>query len=147
MAKKFRFSLQSVLGHREHLREQAQIALSHRLAIVEKLLGEKKILEEEQAEQVRQRPNQGSGETMMRSLAYMATLKKALEVNAKQLEDGHNEVAKARLALVEKDRDVRAMEILRDQQRETFHKQGLVLETKLLDDFGSMRALRAEGAT
>jgi flagellar export protein FliJ len=146
MAKKFRFTLQTVLMHREHLQEQAQIALSHALALQVKLEGELTQLQQEYAEQEKARPSMGPGELIMRTIAYLEFLKYAIVLKAKKVEEQKVEVEAARKVLVAKSRDTKALEILRDHQQEEFRKISNVKETKLLDDFGSTQFIRLQAS-
>lgn len=143
MAKKFRFPLQSVLEHREHLRQQAQIALSRDLAVVARLQEEEAKLQQELQEQELARPHKGTGELFMRSVAYIADIKTRIATKNALILDAQKQVDASRQVLLEKTKDVKALELLREKQREEFRKAGNLVETKVLDDFGSQQFLRA----
>lgn len=144
MAKRFRFSLQAVLGHREYLQEQAQIALSQALAIVTEHQATLKLLEEEFLEQELARPNGGSSERILVSIQYLAHLTQAIAGVKQLIVEAEENVVRARQALVERTRDTKALELLREHQQQEFHKAANVKETKILDDFGGQMFLRAE---
>lgn len=143
MAKKFRFPLQSVLDHREYLRQQAQIALSHNLTLLAGLQQEEADLQQELLEQEQARPHQGTGEIFMRSVAYVGNLKARLSAKRTQVHEAQRQVDISRQVLVEKTRDIKALELLREKQKAEFRKAGNVAETKVLDDFGTQQFLRA----
>ena len=145
MAKRFRFSLQAVLGHREHLQEQAQIALSHALAVVAKHQATWKLLKEEFLNQESMRPNSGSAERILVSIQYLAHLTQAMEAVNNLIAEAKIGVNQARQALVERTRETKALELLREHQQREFQKTANVKETKLLDDFGGQMFLRSEG--
>ena len=145
MAKRFRFSLQAVLGHREHLQEQAQIALSQALAVVAKHQATLKLLEEEFVEQEHNRPSSGSPERILVSIQYLAHLTQAIQGVKQLIKEAEETVNQARANLVERTRDTKALELLREHKEQEFHKEGLVKETKILDDFGGQMFVRAEG--
>ncbi|HSQ41096.1 MAG TPA: flagellar export protein FliJ [Fibrobacteraceae bacterium] len=144
MSQKFRFSLQSVLEHRQHLQEQAQIALSKELAVQHQLESELQALQKEYGELEKARPAQGSGECIMRTIAYLDFMKGVIVRKAKEIEQAKGKVVEARNALVERNRAARALEILRERQHESFRKQANRQETRQLDDFGSQQFLRIQ---
>lgn len=142
MAKKFRFSLQSVLDHREHLREQAQIALSKDLSVVTRLQQEETDLHQELHDQELARPHKGTGELFMRSVAYIGDLKARIAAKQTQIKEAQRQVEVSRQVLIEKTRDVKALELLREKQQQEFRKNINLNETKTLDDFGTQQFLR-----
>jgi len=145
MAKKFLFTLQPVLAHREHLMQQAQVALAGCIADVVKLEDQRKLLLEELHNQENSRPNNGGGDMFMVSVTYIAGIKQALEANQVATQEANIRVEKARVMLVERNRDTRALEILRDKQKKEFMSVQRILDMKLLDDFGSKQFWRLQG--
>ncbi len=142
--KRFHFSLQGALSHRLHLQEDAQRAL----AVAQRDLVEKEEtrieLEKEFAEVEMSRPSQGSAEVILHSVRYMETLKMAILRAKEQIEVAKSEVEKARIFLAERNRDVKALEILRDKQKEAFRKEMNASSTKLLDDLAGIAVQRRE---
>lgn len=145
MAKKFLFSLQPVLAHREYLKQQAQVALAQCMADVAKHEKQRELLQQEQREQELARPNQGGGEMFMVSIVYIEGIKKALEANQIAINEAKIRVEKARAMLVERNRETRALEILREKQKSEFSYAQKARETKELDDFGAKQFMRVQG--
>lgn len=142
--KRFRFTLQGALFHRLHLQEDAQRAL----ALAQRNLVEKEELrmglEKEFSEVEKARPSHGSAEVILHSVRYMETLKMAIQRAQEQIEEAKAEVEKARSFLAERNKDVKALEILRDKQKEAFRKEINTTSTKLLDDLAGIAMQRRE---
>ena len=146
MAKRFQFTLESVLRHRERLQEKAQVELSRRMAEQAKLEADLRMLQDEYAEQEKARPSSGPGELIMRTISYLDAMKTVIVLKARSIEEAKLHVEDARRFLVARTKETRALEILRDRQRDEFRKAGNLVETKMLDDFGTQQFLRAQGS-
>lgn len=142
--KHFKFSLQGALAHRLHQQEQAQQVLAKAMQALLERQNEKKLLEEELEELKMSRPSSGSAEIIMHSLRYLDTLRMAIVRSQEQIEAAKATAEEARQKLAERNRDVKAMEILKEKQLLEFKKSQLTRETKLLDDLSGIAKWRSE---
>lgn len=146
MAKHFRFALQSLLDHRERLEEDAKNQWM--LAQVE----ETKLREahmEIGREILQNRNTSGSwhaisGEILRAQQDYKEHLMHRLEEARLALEAQREVVAQKQGELLLATRDRKAMEILRDKQKEEFRKAQAKAEQKFMDELGSQSVARRQ---
>lgn len=143
-AKKFRFTLQALLEHRQRLEDDAKnIWLSEQAKVLQ--------LEEEHRrigqEVLRSRDLRGawqysSGEDLMNRQFLFEHSLSQLEKARQAMEAQRKIVAEKREAMIFASKERKAMEILRDKQKEEFQREQNKKEQKFLDELGSSLAAR-----
>jgi flagellar protein FliJ len=145
---KFRFAMEPVLMYRQKLEEQAQMEVAKVVQVIAKLEDN---LERAQAEESQLRKSRadrfaqgamsmdyGQGDYQNYLREYQFSMKQQLQ-QCKQL------LEKKRKELLKKAQEKKALEILRDKQKDEFRKEQLHKEVKFLDDLsGISNHYRAE---
>jgi len=141
---KFKFSLASVLNHREVLQRNAEIALGKEVQKQTALETELKNLFEEYKGLVETRGgiSTNSAENFLHFIGYANRLKQLSTMKKVEIEKQKQEVEKARTELVKKTQDKKALEVLRDSQRAAFKLAEKRAEAKLTDEAATQRFLR-----
>lgn len=149
---KFRFSLQSVLEHREHLEREAQIVLGRRQALLREREEARDSLQQEILDLPRRerealdQHGQANARLRLDFVQWAQTLQVRLARARQEVEEQSVEVEKARKALVLRTRERRVMEILREKAMVEFHKELRKDEGKLLDEQGQNLHRRKESS-
>jgi flagellar FliJ protein len=138
---KFKFSLASVLTHREVLERNAEIALGKEVQKQVKLENERQDLLNEYENLVTTRGgiNTGSGERFMDFVSYAQRLKELIVTKNLEIKKQKEEVEKARAELVKKTQDKKALEVLRDSQKAAFKLAEKRAEAKQNDEAAGQR--------
>ena len=144
---KFKFRLETVLGHRRSLEELAQIdfqaaqaRLRGAMQVVEQLSGQKK-LSRERLCTVQTKGGLITPEAQ--SIAQFLTGQDILILRArKTVQDLEMEAEQKRMLLVEAAKGVKILERLREKNVIEFKKEQTQKETKMLDDMVVMRNAR-----
>ena len=144
---KFKFSLASVLNHREVLERNAEIALGREVQKLVKLEGELENLLEEYKNLVAGRGgiNTESAERFMDFVNYAERLKELIARKKNEIMQQKGEVEKARAELVKKTQDKKALEVLRDSQKAAFKLAEKRTEAKITDEAAGQRFFRERG--
>jgi|TergutMp193P3_1026864.scaffolds.fasta_scaffold25395_2 flagellar FliJ protein len=138
---KFKFSLASVLSHREVLERNAEIALGKEVQKLVGLENEKENLLDEYKTLVGARGgiNTSSAERFMDFISYAQRLKELVAIKNMEINKQKEEVEKARVELVKKTQDKKALEVLRDSQKATFKLAEKRAEAKQTDEAAGQR--------
>jgi len=133
---KFRFSLASVLNHRERLERDAEIALGKEVQKLVKLENQLEELLEEYKNLVGNRGgiSTNSADRFMDFINYAERLKQLIAMKKLEIKQQSDEVEKARAELVKKTQDKKALEILRDSQKAEFKLAEKRAEAKQMDE-------------
>jgi len=135
---KFRFSLASVLNHRERLERDAEIALGKEVQKLVKLENQLEELLEEYKNLVSagaiQHGRAFSADRLMDFINYAERLKQLAAMKKLEIKQQSDEVEKARAELVKKTQDKKALEILRDSQKAEFKLAEKRMEAKQMDE-------------
>jgi flagellar export protein FliJ len=147
---KYRLQLETVLDVREARREQARSALAEAFRAAEVLGQNRFALAEEQSQLHELRRSAAAGPVfdvnrMVEAQQYDLVLRARQQDLARQESLLAIETERRRLALVEAERDVKALELLNDRHRRAFHRQTERAAAKLTDEAAAGRWLRARG--
>jgi len=134
---KFRFSLASVLNHRERLERDAEIALGREIQKQVRMENERTELLDEYAKLVANRGgvDTKTAERFMDFVNYAQRLKDKVAMKNIEIKKQGEEIEKARAELIKKTQDKKALEILRDSQKAAFKKAEKRAEAKQTDEF------------
>ena len=141
---KFKFSLASVLNHREVLERNAEIALGKEIQKLVKLQQERDNLIEEYKKLVAERGgiNTNNAENFMGFINYAQKLKDlTVEKNA-EIKKQEVQVEKARAELIKKTQEKKALEVLQDSQKAAFKLAEKRMEAKQTDEAATQKFLR-----
>jgi flagellar FliJ protein len=134
----FRFNLQSVLEHRNHLKEMAMAGLAQCLEELRKCREQVEWLQEESRRSrldLDEREKKGlSAREFILANEYLTVLRLHALREEARLPQLKTMVAEARQQLVEAQRKCRALEILRDRQKEQYLQELARREQLLLDE-------------
>jgi flagellar FliJ protein len=141
---KFKFSLASVLNHREVLERNAEIALGKEVQKQAALEAELKDLLEEYANLVQ---NRGGidirlAERHLDFLSYASRLKQLGAQKKVEINQQKQAVERARAVLIKKTQDKKALEVLRDSQKAAFKLAEKRNEAKLTDEAAGQGFIR-----
>ena len=141
---KFKFSLASVLNHREVLERNAEIALGKEIQKLVKLQQERDNLLEEYKNLVAARGgiNTNSAENFMGFINYAQRLKDLTTEKNMEIKKQEAQVEKARAELIKKTQEKKALEVLQDSQKATFKLAEKRMEAKQTDEAATQRFLR-----
>jgi len=141
---KFKFSLASVLNHREVLERNAEIALGKEVQKLVKLQNERENLIEEYKNLVAVRGgiNTNSAENFVGFINYAQRLKDLTNQKNTEIRKQEIEVEKARAELIKKTQEKKALEVLQDSQKAAFKLAEKRMEAKQTDEAASQRFLR-----
>jgi len=131
---KFKFSLDSVLNHRERLERDAEIALGKEVQKLVKLENQLQELLEEYENLIRGGVNANSAERFLHFVNYAERLKQLIAMKKLEIKQQQEEVEKARAELIKKAQDKKALEILRDSQKAAFKLAEKRAEAKQTDE-------------
>lgn len=137
--KKFDFRLEKILDYRDACKKVSRAELAERnnaLFSIEKYVQE---LEEEQARIANREQEEFDLSEMFLSALYQDKLKNDLEQQKILEEQAKIEVEKARDIFIEKSKEVRVMELLKDKQREIHRLDAKRKERKELDEIAHRR--------
>ena len=143
---KFRFTLQAVLDQREHLQHDAELALGKAMQAQGALERAHQELKDEFFHLTENRGGVqfGDGERMMDYIWYAQRLKQCIAKKKQEIEEHKAEVEKARLHLVKRTQEKRAIEILREGQLADFKLKEKRQMEKRTDESGQTRFARAD---
>ena len=138
---KFKFSLQAVLNHREILEKNAEIALGKEVQKLAKMENELELYKQEYHNTVAVRGgiNTNSSERFMDFINYVNKLKETIAVKKQNIEEQKKQVENARLELIKKTQEKKAIETLRDSQKAAFKLAQKRLEAKQTDEAAAQR--------
>jgi flagellar FliJ protein len=138
---KFKFPLASVLSHREVLERNAEVALGKEVQKQVKLENEKQDLLNEYENLVVTRGgiNTNRAERFMDFVNYAQRLKELIAMKNMEIKKQKEEVEKARVELVKKTQDKKALEVLRDSQKAAFKLAEKRAEAKQTDEAAGQR--------
>jgi len=141
---KFKFSLASVLNHREVLERNAEIALGKEIQKLVKLQNERDNLIEEYKNLVTARGGikTNSAENFMGFINYAQKLKDLTAEKNMEIKKQEAEVEKARAELIKKTQEKKALEVLQDSQKAAFKLAEKRIEAKQTDEAAAQRFLR-----
>jgi flagellar FliJ protein len=141
---KFKFSLASVLNHREVLERNAEIALGKEVQKLVKLQNERQRLIEEYKNLVAVRGgiNTNYAENFMDFINYAQKLKDLTVQKNIEIKKQEAEVEKARAELIKKTQEKKALEVLQDSQKAAFKLAEKRMEAKQTDEAASQKFLR-----
>ncbi|MCL2283130.1 MAG: flagellar export protein FliJ [Fibromonadales bacterium] len=133
---KFKFSLASVLNHREVLERNAEIALGKEVQKQVKLEGEREKLLKEYEDLVKGRGgiSTSNAERFLDFVNYAERLKRFVAMKNIEIKKQIEEVEKARAELIKKTQDKKALEVLRDSQKAAFKLAEKRAEAKQTDE-------------
>jgi flagellar FliJ protein len=133
---KFKFSLEPVLNYREALERNAEIALGKEVQKKAKLESELQNLFEEYESLVASRGgiNTNSAERFMDFVNYAQKLKNLISSKKMEIKKQNEEVEKARLELIKKTQEKKALEVLRDSKKAAFKLAEKRTEAKQTDE-------------
>jgi len=138
--------MQAVLDQREHLQHEAEIALGKEMqaqAALERALQE---LKDEYFQLVEDRGGVGmvQGERVMDYVLYTQQLKLRIAQKKQEIDEQKVKVEQARVHLVKRSQDKRAIEILREGQLAAFKLAEKRQMEKRTDESGQVRFVRAD---
>jgi flagellar export protein FliJ len=139
----FQFRLKVLLQHREYLHKRAQMALAtaqRRYDNVESQI--RKLKEEVRQQTLLWQERQAAGIQVTDYLAfrdYLQSLEQHLLKLNTERERAVKEVEKERKTLIEKEKEVKILESLKEQGREEYHHLELSKEQKHLDEVAIFR--------
>jgi len=141
----FRFRLDSVLKLREQERDNRRLELLQAISAEEILLERAKLLDMQQMqlqEDLRAATCRGvlDVDQVLGYRRYELILAAQREELNRQLEAVREEIEKRRAALLEANRALRVLELLRDKQRERFLKGTMKKELKQIDELASRQS-------
>ena len=141
---KFKFSLASVLNHREVLERNAEIALGKEVQKLVKLQRERDNLLDEYKNLVAKRGgiNTNNAENFMGFINYAQKLKDLTAQKNTEIKKQEVEVEKARTELIKKTQDKKALEVLQDSQKAAFKLAEKRMEAKQTDEAATQKFLR-----
>jgi flagellar FliJ protein len=141
---KFKFSLASVLNHREVLERNAEIALGKEVQKLVKLQNELQNLIEEYKNLVAVRGgiNTNNAERFMDFINYAQKLKDLTAQKNMEIKKQETEVEKARAELIKKTQEKKALEVLQEGQRAAFKLAEKRTEAKQTDEAATQKFLR-----
>jgi len=141
---KFKFSLASVLNHREVLERNAEIALGKEVQKLVKLQNERDNLIEEYKKLVAVRGgiNTSNAENFIGFINYAQKLKDLTAEKNTEIKKQEIAVEKARAELIKKTQEKKALEVLQDSQRAAFKLAEKRMEAKQTDEAAAQRFLR-----
>jgi len=133
---KFRFTLASVLNHRERLERDAEIALGKEIQKHVQMENERTELLDEYAKLVANRGgvDTRAAERFMDFVNYAQRLKDNVAMKNIEIKKQGEEVEKARAILIKKTQDRKALEVIRDSQKAAFKLAEKRAEAKLMDE-------------
>lgn len=141
---RFRFRLQTLRRLREIHRDELRVRLAEAFQAERILADQQGALAEERtglADLQRRLVAQGAVDVtrLLASQRYQLLLESQERSLAEQAVQLAEEVERRREAVVEADRQVRALDKLRERQHDEHRRTALSLEAKRLDDIGTMR--------
>lgn len=142
----FNFRFKSLLKHRNHLLQEAQSAMAAAQLKQREVQGAlDRLLRRtaEQYEQLEARQRQGiDAATFFYFKHYLRTLQHEALLLERDLEKANVEVGRRKLVVIEKDKAVKRLEVLEEQDREQYRRFQLLREQKLLDEVAIIRDSR-----
>jgi flagellar export protein FliJ len=145
---KFKFSLASVLNHREVLERNAEVALGKEVQKQVALETELQNLIEEYKSLVQTRGgiDTKSAERFVHYVSYASRLKILASMKKEEIDKQKQEVEKARRVLIKKTQEKKAIEVIRDSQKAAFKLAEKRMEAKQTDEAASQKFLREQEA-
>ena len=143
---KFKFSLASVLNHREVLKRNAEIALGKEVQKLIRLQNERQNLIEEYKNLVACRGgiNTNNAEGFVEFINYAQKLKDLTAKKNADIKKQEAEVEKARAELIKKTQEKKALEILQDSQKAAFKLAEKRTEAKQTDEAANQKFFRSK---
>ncbi|MCS6948885.1 MAG: flagellar export protein FliJ [Armatimonadota bacterium] len=145
--RRFEFSLQQVLEYRQRREEQmlrafaeAQAQLAHERSVLDRLLTER-----EACLYRSQRQNRLTIEILTVEQNYLSALEERIEVQRERVAQAERTLEERRQALIEAQRERKALERLREKQYEQWRQEMLRAEQKALDELATTRATLIPG--
>jgi flagellar FliJ protein len=141
---KFKFSLASVLNHREVLERNAEIALGKEVQKQVALETELQNLIEEYKSHVQTRGgiDTKSAQSFEHYVSYASRLKMLASMKKDEINKQKQEVEKARRELLKKTQEKKAIEVIRDSQKAAFKLAEKRMEAKQTDEAASQKFMR-----
>ncbi len=142
--RRFEFSLQKVLDYRQRREEQAisafaeaQAKLMHEQAVLRKLLIDRE-------ECLRRSPRHQHLEVEMLGVeqTYLSALEGRIEAQRERVAEAEKVLEEKRQALMQAQRERKALERLREKHHEQWRQEMLRIEQKALDDLATARSVR-----
>lgn len=143
---KFKFTMQAVLDHREHLQREAEIAMGKEMQVQAALERGHQELKDEyfKLSEDRGGVSMVQGERIMDYVWYSHQLKVRIAKKKQEVEEQKAKVEKARAFLVKRAQDKRAIEVIRESQQAAFKLAEKRQMEKRTDESGQIRFSRAE---
>ncbi len=145
--RRFEFSLQKVLDYRQRREEQAirafaeaQAQLMHEQAVLHKLL-----IEREECLRRSHRRQHLAVDLLDVEQTYLSALEERIELQRERVAEAERVVEEKREALIEAQRERKALERLREKHYEQWRQEMLRAEQKVLDDLATVRAVFSPG--
>lgn len=145
--RRFEFSLQKVLDYRQRREEQAirafmeaQAQLLHEQAVLHKL-----IVEREGCLRRSRRQQRLTVELLDVEQTYLSALEERIETQRERVAEAEKVAEEKREALIEAQRERKALERLREKHYEQWRQEILRTEQKVLDDLATVRAVLSPG--
>jgi flagellar export protein FliJ len=141
---KFKFSLASVLNHREVLERNAEVALGKEVQKQVALEAELQNLIEEYKNLVQTRGgiDTKNAQGFEHYVSYASRLKALASMKKGEIDKQKQEVEKARRVLIKKTQEKKAIEVIRDSQKAAFKLAEKRMEAKQTDEAASQKFLR-----
>lgn len=143
--RRFEFSLQKVLDYRQRREEQAlrafaeaQAQLAHEQALLESLQHER-----EACLHRSQRRHRLKVQMLTVEQTYLSALEERIEEQRERVAQAQRLLEERRAALLEAQRERKALERLREKQYEQWRQEMLRVEQNALDELATMRAASA----
>ena len=142
--RRFEFSLQKVLDYRQRREEQAisafaeaQAKLMHEQAVLRKLLIDRE-------ECLRRSPRHQHLEVEMLDVeqTYLSALEGRIEAQRERVAEAEKVLEEKRQALMQAQRERKALERLREKHHEQWRQEMLRIEQKALDELATARSVR-----
>jgi len=142
----FSFRFKSLLKHRERQLEEAQGAMAkaqQRQREIQNKIDKLRAQSVAQGRQLEERQKSGiDAASYFFGKHYLSMLEQQILLLEKELERAKVEVGRRKLVVIEKDRAVKRLEVLEEQDREEYRRFQLLREQKLLDEVAIIRDSR-----
>ena len=148
--KKFRFTLQPVLEHRERIEDACKTALAARQRELDLAQAELDALGErfrDHSEMLRGEHRSLSAEDLRLHYAHVAFLDRAIDAQLGVVATRRAAVERARADVLEASKERKAVEKLKDRRRETYAEEERRVEQNELDDANARRHARTTERT
>lgn len=145
--RRFEFSLQKVLDYRQRREEQAirafaeaQAQLLHEQAVLHKL-----VVEREECLRRSHRRQRLTVDLLDVEQTYLSALEERIEAQRERVAEAEKVLEERQEALIEAQRERKALERLREKHYEQWRQEILRIEQKALDELATARSVRSPG--